>query len=61
MNIFETADTIEAFGYWYTYDFLTRINFMPRRKALWMIWIARQYILHRDKQTLFTRALDKLS
>ena len=61
MNVFNTADTIDEFGYWYTYDLLTRLYFMPRRKALWMIWIARQYILHRNNQTLFTRALDILS
>lgn len=61
MNVFNTADTINEFGYWYTYDLLTRLYFMPRREALWIMWVARQTTLHQQGKTLFTRAIDKLS
>ncbi len=57
-SIFEIADTINAFGYWVTYHQLTDTYRLPRRRALWMMWIARQYLLHRDGRSFCDRVLN---
>ena len=48
-------------GYWFTYHRLTDSLMLERKQALWIIWVARQVILHQQRKTLFTRAIDKLS
>jgi len=59
-SIFDTADLIENCGYWMTYHHLTDAYRLPRRQALWMMWIARQYRLHRDGRSFFDRILDRV-
>ena len=58
-DVFDTADMIHGFGYWFTYHQLTHTYDMPRGQALWMMWVARQYMLHRDGRSLVHRFVDK--
>jgi hypothetical protein len=60
MSIYDTADLIENCGYWMTYHHLTDAYRLPRRQALWMMWIARQYMLHRNGRSFFERILDRV-
>ena len=58
MSIFDTADMIDGFGYWTTYHQLTDAFQLSRRQALWTLWIARQYMLHRSGRSFFDRVLN---
>jgi len=48
-------------GYWYTYHMLTSYPWgVRRRDALWLLWIARQHMLHRDGRSLVQRLVDSI-
>lgn len=61
MLLYNVERQIRDYGYWYTYWYLTDDKVFTKRSALWLIWVTRQAMLHRDGKTIFTRIIDKLS
>jgi len=58
MHPFEVAQSITDHGYTYTYWYLR--NFWNKRRwsALWLLWVARQYLRHMDGKTILSDLID---
>ena len=61
LDISNTEQFLKYDGYWYTYALLTNYPWgLRRRDALWIIWIARQRILHVEGRSLVQRLIDSV-
>lgn len=58
MHPFNIAQSISDYGYTYTYWNIRTHWGYSRIKALWNMWVARQYLLHMGGKTLLDRAFD---
>ena len=58
MHPFEVAQYIGDYGYTYTYWYLRNFWAMSRLKALWLIWVARQYSRHINDRSILTDLID---
>ena len=48
MNPLYVADKLQSFGFWYTLWTL-RDEYYTWTDSLWLIWIAHNYLRHREK------------
>jgi hypothetical protein len=58
MHPFVIADDVKAYGFWYAYWHLRDNWKLSRTESLWLLWVARQYVLHRDGRTMIERFAD---
>ena len=59
MHIDHVVTSLKWDGFWYTYHMLTSDLWdMRRRDALWLIWVARQHMLHKDGRSMRERFVD---
>lgn len=58
MHPFEVAQSINDYGYTYTYWYLRSFWSKRRISALWLLWVARQYNRHMDGKSILTDLID---
>ena len=49
MHPFNVSDSLQSYGFWYTYWRIRNTYSISRFEVLWLIWIARNYSKHVDE------------
>lgn len=61
MYIDSVVISLKYGGFWYTYHKLISFEYeLRRRDALWLIWVARQHTLHKDRRSIVHRLVDSV-
>ncbi len=49
MHPFEVSNSLQSYGFWFTYWHLRNPYACTRLQALWLIWVGHNYLKHRDE------------